>query len=144
MPHIKFEPMRDLESFAQKMRQFVEEMPETFSFEFGKGFDPKVELLHDAQNVYIHVEMPGVRKEDVKVSIKEEVLTVTGTKSPEERAEAERLIREISYGAFTRKIPLPCPVISDPVAATVKDGVLSITLKKVQPAAEREFSINID
>lgn len=143
MPHIKFEPMREIESLAQRMKQFVEEIPETFSVEFGKGFDPRVELVHDADNVYVSMEIPGVQKQDVQVSIKEEVLTVSGVKSPAERPESELLIRERSYGSFSRKIPLPCPVIGEPISAAIADGVLSIVLKKEKPARGREFSIEI-
>lgn len=94
----------------------------------------------DAVNVT--VELPGVAKEDVKVTLHDGILTVTAERKQPELHEKEQWIRnEISYGKFERSIDLPYPVVADKVAATHENGLLRISLPKAEEAKPRQISI---
>ncbi len=95
----------------------------------------------DAVNVI--VELPGVAKEDVKVTLHDGVLTVTAERKQPELKEKEQWVRnEISYGKFERSINLPYQVVAEKVAATHENGILRITLPKAEDAKPKQISIH--
>lgn len=90
--------------------------------------------------------MPGVKAEDVKVSLHEDVLTITGEiQRPEtEQKEDERvLVRERMYGTFTRSLRLPQPVKADSIEANFENGVLTLTLPKREEAQPRQIPVKV-
>ena len=94
----------------------------------------------DAVNVL--VELPGVAKEDVKVTLHDDVLTVSAERKQPELKEKEQWVRnEISYGKFERSINLPYPVVAERVAATHENGILRITLPKAEEAKPKQIFI---
>ena len=144
MPHFKIDPMKELEFLSQRMKRFVDEFPESFSFEFGKGFEPKVDIFTDDANVYVYVELPTVRKDEIKLMLKENVLTVSGQKKPDFDLEKTTPHRsERAFGEFNRKIALPVETDSNSISANLKDGVLAITIGRTAAEADREISIDI-
>lgn len=144
MPHIKFDPMKELDSLSQRMRQFADEFPETFSFEFGKGFDPKVDVFHDDATIHVVIELPGMTKSDVKLSYAESVLTISGDKKAPEHAENIAVLRtERSFGEFKREIALPKDIDPESLTASMTEGLLTISMQKRQSASAQERTINI-
>jgi HSP20 family protein len=144
MPHYRIDPMKELESLSQRMKRFVEEFPESFSFEIGKAFEPKIDVLHDESTVYVNIEAPGVKKEDISLSVKDDMLTVTGSKKIDidlEKVTPSKMER--SFGEFARKIQLPCDVDASSFNANLRDGVLCITVAKLHPIPEKEITIEI-
>ena len=144
MPHFKIDPMKELEFLSNRMKQFVDEFPESFSFEFGKGFEPKIDIFTDAANVYIYIELPAVRKEDVSLVLKENVLTVSGRKKPD--VEVEKLTahrNERAFGDFSRRIALPVETNANAISASLRDGVLAITIERTPAPVGREIPIDI-
>lgn len=94
----------------------------------------------DAVNVI--VELPGVAKEDVKVTLHDDMLTVAAERKQPELQEKEQWLRnEISYGKFERSVNLPYPVVTDKVSATHENGILRITLPKAEEAKPKQISI---
>ncbi len=88
------------------------------------------------------MEIPGVRKEEVKVTLHDGVLTVAAERKQPELKESEQWLRnEISYGKFERSIDLPYPVAEDKISATHENGMLRIVLPKAQEAKPKEISI---
>ncbi len=144
MPHIKFDPMKEMEFLSQRMRKFADEFPETFSFEFGKGFEPRTDVFHDDAHIHVIVELPGMAKTDVQLSYAENVLTISGSKKAPEHAENIVVLRtERSFGEFRREIALPKDIDADSLAASMTDGLLTISMKKKQDASSQERNINI-
>jgi HSP20 family protein len=88
------------------------------------------------------VELPGVRPEDVKISVEGNVLTVHGTKQQVAEERTERVHRyERTYGAFERTFTLPATVDAERITAGVDNGVLTITLPKVEQAKPRQIPV---
>ena len=144
MPHFKFDPMKELENLSQRMRQIADDFPETFSFEFGKGFEPRVDVFGDAESVHVVAELPGMRKDQVSLSVTNGVLTLRGSKNPPEHGEGITVHRmERSFGDFQRDIALPKDVDVSGVEASMADGVLTVVMKKKSAPQDREISIDI-
>ena len=144
MPHIKIDPMKELELLSQRMKRFVEDFPESFSFEIGKGFEPKIDIFTDNENAYVYIELPAVRKEDIKLVLKENVLSVSGIKNPDfaiDKVTAHR--SERPFGEFNRRIALPVETDAGSISANLKEGVLAITISKLAKTEDKEISIEI-
>lgn len=95
------------------------------------GLMPRLDIAsHD--NAYIcTVELPGVASDNVKIAVKDNILTLSGEKKEEVREEATKHVTERVYGSFSREITLPDDIDSDQITAAQKDGVLTITIPRV-------------
>ena len=103
---------------------------------------PAVDLAETKKELILRAELFGLNREDIKVSVDENVLTLHGEKRHEEKEEGEQSYRsERVYGSFRRSFPLPSNVDADQIAATYKDGVLSVTLAKVEEAKPKEIAV---
>jgi len=106
---------------------------------------PPVDILEDKDAVRIAAELPGVKAEDVKISMENNVLTIRGEKRFERREGAEdrghRLER--AYGAFERSFTVPASVDAEHIEAKYEQGVLTVTLPKVERAKPRQISIKV-
>ena len=108
------------------------------------NYIPKVRISEDKDNFFINMEIPGMTKEDVKISIENNVLSVNGIKKQEKKTEETNLIvNEIYFGEFSRNFNLSNDIKIDSIDAEYKDGILNITLPKVEEAKPvvKEISI---
>jgi HSP20 family protein len=145
MPHIKFDPMKELEFLSQRMRKFADEFPETFSFEFGKGFEPKVDVYHDDTRIHVVAELPGMSKEEISLSFADGVLRIKGTKKAPEFGETVAIVRgERSFGEFKREIPIGRNIDPDSLSASMREGVLTILMQEKAKQGQSEKNITID
>jgi len=88
------------------------------------------------------VELPGVAKEDVKVTLHDGVLTVAAERKQPELKENEQWIRnEVSYGKFERSINLPYAVVAEKISAAHENGILHVTLPKAEEAKPKAIAI---
>ena len=95
------------------------------------NFTPRVRISEDKDNFYLNIEMPGIPKDDVKISLENNVLSVSGTKKHQNKSEDTNLImNEIYYGEFCRSFNLSDDIKTDSIDAGFKDGLLTITLPK--------------
>lgn len=107
------------------------------------GFAPVVNVSETDKDYRVAVELAGLSKDDIEVSVHEGSLTISGEKKKEEKEERESYIRfERSYGSFTRTLPLPGAVNEDGIEARFKDGVLTVTLPKTEEAKGKRVQIN--
>jgi HSP20 family protein len=144
------------------MRRLVEDMDRMFDdFAFGSAgrlaprFDeelsglrslwtPAIETFRRGDKLVVRADLPGLRKEDVKVQIEQDVLTIEGERSEESRDEDDGYYRtERSYGHFYRAIPLPEGVDDTACDASFKDGVLEVTLNAPKPMERQGRKIEI-
>ena len=107
------------------------------------GWSPALDLYQNADNVVAIVELPGMRKEDIEISLHDGTLTVSGERKSES-VEGEKPERtERVTGKFRRSITLPARVETDKVNATYKDGILTVTLPKAEDAKPKQIQINV-
>jgi len=106
---------------------------------------PLVDVAEDEGAYLLNAELPGVKIEDVKIEIENNVLTLSAQKQPGQWGERPNYHRvERSYGTLTRSFVLPQGVQTDAVQATMKDGVLSIELPKLDQARPRRIPIRVE
>lgn len=142
---IKVDPFRGLDTVMRRVNDFYEDVNRGgIRFEVG-DFQPRVDISEDATTVMIHAELPGIRKEDVKITITDHnVLTIRGEKKREVKTEDRNFVRlERSYGAFTRSFTLTDNLKSDAVNASFDGGVLTISIPKAEAVKPKEQEIAI-
>lgn len=108
------------------------------------GWTPALDLYQNNDNVVAVIELPGMRKEDIDISLHDGLLTIAGERqsSSGEGENAERTER--FSGKFRRSISLPTRVDSGKVSATYKDGILTVTLPKAEEAKPKKVEVTIE
>ena len=103
---------------------------------------PACDVFEDKDAVKIVAELPGVKAEQVKLSLENNVLTIRGEKTQEAEERSERVHRyERSYGSFERAFVLPSTVDGDKISAQYENGVLTILVPKAERARPREIPV---
>ena len=108
------------------------------------GWSPALDLYQNNDNVIAVVELPGMRKEDIEISLHDGMLTIAGERQSSlgEGENAERTER--FSGKFRRSITLPTRVDAGKVSATYKDGILTVTLPKAEEAKPKKVEVTIE
>lgn len=108
------------------------------------GFAPRVDIAESDKDVRLTAEVPGLDEKSLEVSADNDTVTIEGTKSQEKLNKNGGFQSiERSYGSFSRMVHLPCRVLGDKATASLKDGVLTVTLPKAAEAKERNNKITI-
>ena len=106
---------------------------------------PLVDLAEDEKEYLIKAELPDVKKEDVKVTVENGVLTITGVRKFEKEEEGKKYHRiERGYGSFMRSFSLPEDAAGDKINAEFKDGVLKVHLPKSAEAKPKSIDVKVD
>lgn len=129
-----WDPIENLDKLHQELNNLfnLSSMPGSRrSLMEGHNWAPAIDVEDKKDRVVVKAELPGMKKEDVKVSVEENYLIIEGEKKEEEEKEEKGYYRrECSYGSFQRAVSLPSNVDTDNVDASYKDGVLKINLPK--------------
>ena len=107
------------------------------------GWAPALDLYQTNDDIVAVVELPGMRKEEIEISLQDGMLTISGERK-DESAQSEQTERtERFFGKFRRSISLPTRVNSDKVNATYKDGILTVTLPKAEEVKPKQIQVNV-
>jgi HSP20 family protein len=113
---------------------------------FSSGLDvrtPKIDVLDRKDELFIKAELPGIDKDDIEVSMTDNTITIRGTSKKEEKEEKGDYYRcEISQGSFSRSMSLPAEVDINKSEAKFKDGILELTLPKLERAKRRNIKVS--
>jgi HSP20 family protein len=105
---------------------------------------PVVDIVEDENEYLIKAELPEVKKEDVKVTVQDDVLTISGERTFEKEEKGRKYHRmERAYGSFARSFTLPEDADGEKVAAEFKDGVLKVHLPKSEKARPKSIEVKI-
>lgn len=105
---------------------------------------PAVDIRESKEAFVIDAELPGMKREDVKVTVHDGVLTIQGERRKEEETGDDKQHRiERVYGSFMRRFTLPDNVDEASIRAAFKDGILSLTLTKVEPAEPKAIEVEV-
>lgn len=109
------------------------------------GWTPSLDVFEDKDNYVVQVELPGVKKEVINLSLHDGVLTVSGERKHERDAkDGETFRSERSFGKFQRSVTLPAAVDSGKVTANYKDGILTVELAKAEEAKPKQIAVNVN
>ena len=147
MALIRFNPMWELENMSREFDKMVQTItaPENRPrFSFG-GFQPRIDIKEDDKLIYFEAELPGVKKEEVKVTVNDEnILTIQGEKKFEKKDEVNFVYRnEREFGSFTRSFELPELVDSEKIEAKYENGMLFLSVPKLEPVKPKETEVEI-
>jgi HSP20 family protein len=107
-----------------------------------RDWAPVVDILETENEFILRVELPGVEKDDVQVSIDNRILTIKGEKKKDDKDKKVHRT-ECRYGSFVRNFTLPQDVDMDKVEANCKNGVLSLTLTKMEQAKPKQIEVKV-
>ncbi len=128
-----------------------EDMNRLFSTPFRRGpqsgfgeYLPSLEVKEDENQFLMHLDIPGMERKDLDISVSGNTLTVKGERKEEESKKGKGYFySERRYGSFQRSVELPVEVDADKVVANYKDGVLELTLPKSEKAKPKQIKIDV-
>jgi len=105
--------------------------------------EPTMDIIEQENEIIVNVELPGVTKEDVKITFEKSILTVSGERKTAELPEkAKVLLKEIQHHEFNRSVKFGYEIDSSKISASMDSGILIITLPKTEDVKAKEITIN--
>ena len=109
------------------------------------SWTPAFDVYEEKDNFYVKAELPGIKKEDINVSLHDGDLIISGERKQETKNEGVEVYRaERYFGKFQRTVSLPATVAADKVKAEYKDGILTVTLPKSEEAKPKQIEVNVN
>lgn len=105
------------------------------------GSWPRANLIDNGSSITVTAEVPGLSEKDINLSLNQDVLTLAGERKTEAPEEYITHRRERAAVQFSRSFSLPCAVDPEHTTATVKDGILTVTLEKAKEAQPRQITV---
>lgn len=140
-------PLNSLSSFGNLRDQFGRLFDIAFptrTAESLSDWTPALDAHEDKDKYTVSLEVPGLRKEDITVSVHDGVLTVSGERKSEKDVKEGTVHRtERFYGKFSRSVSLPTAVRSDKVGAVYKDGILTVEIPKAEEAKPKTVEVKV-
>ncbi|MBD3426840.1 MAG: Hsp20 family protein [Candidatus Omnitrophica bacterium] len=155
MALVPWRPKTDVWQPFREMENLQSEMNRLFDLTLGRwparstglmegAWSPTVDVFESKENVLVKADIPGMKKEDIDISVRGDVLTIKGEKKEEtETKDRDHVKTERFYGSFNRGIALPSEVDESKVKAVYKDGVLEIVLPKKEEQKPKQISIDV-
>jgi HSP20 family protein len=148
----RWDPFGELTSLQDRVNQLLTqsfpsfsglgrsaEQPLTFS-----NFMPPVDVYEDEHNITVHAELPGIEEKDLDINLENNVLTISGERKMENEEKKENFHRiERSYGRFTRSFTLPSTVDTEHINAAFENGILKVTIPKLEEAKPKQIKIGV-
>ncbi len=139
-----WDPFRDMENLHSEINKLFAGTSRGNRDAGMASWTPNVDIYEDAETVRIHTELPGMKKEDVKLSVEDGVLTIKGERKFEHENRKGNYHRiERSYGMFERAFTLPTTVEPERIEASMKDGILEIVIPKREEVKPKEIEIKV-
>jgi HSP20 family protein len=111
-------------------------------------WSPRLDLFEDDDSFFVKVDLPGMKADDIDISVTNDVLTIKGARKTDAGGDREKKGRKYAreerfYGTFQRTVPLPMPVNNDMVKAQMRDGVLYVTLPKREETKPKKITVKV-
>ena len=142
---VRWQPFSDMVTLRQAMDRLFDDSiinPSRLTSVFGEGAALPIDMYETDENVVLRASVPGVKPEEVDITITGNTLTIKGETKHEEEVKKENYFRqERSYGTFTRTITLPSSLETDKAEATFENGVLSLTIPKAEEMKPKQIKV---
>ncbi|SRR5258706_3521717 len=144
----RWDPFHQLSNLRDQLDRFFESPFPALSEgmqPFMSGWSPALDLYDDKDNLVVKAEIPGIKKEEIEISLHDGVLTLSGERREEKNHEGSDIHRSERFvGRFQRTLTLPAQVDVDKVKATYQDGILKVTLPKSPTAKPKQIQVKTD
>jgi HSP20 family protein len=147
MTLIRWKPSRDLFSLQDEVNRMFENFFEgsTAANTNGGIWSPATDIQETKDDFIVSVELPGMRREDIKVTVQDDALTIRGERKQEHEQKDTSYHRvERSYGFFSRSFTLPAAVKEGQIDAIYQDGILRVTLPKAEEVKPKQIPISVN
>ena len=147
MELIKWNPTREMFGLRNRLNTLFDDFfyPDHW-FDKGEGvsgWNPVVDIYENDDGIVVKAELPGVKKEDIKVDVEGRYMTLKGERSSENEVKEDKFYRrERSYGRFKRVFTLPVEIDPKAIKAEYKDGVLNITIPKPEERKPKQITVH--
>lgn len=142
---VRWEPYHELANLRQTVDRLFEDgftWPYRLSPAFDQGLTLAIDVYESENELGVKVPVPGVRPEELAVSVTDNTLTIKGETKVEEETERENYLRrECRHGAFARSLTLPAGLDTDKVEASLDDGILTLTIPKAEEAKSKVIKV---
>lgn len=140
-----WDPFRGVESLQREMNQLFDRfMPTGDGLNKTLRFIPSAEMDETDDAFQLKLEVPGMEAKDLSVDVTETSVSISGERKSESKTEEKGVTRsEFHYGKFERRIPLPAHIQTDQVQAECKNGILRLTLPKVEAEKRKAVKVSI-
>jgi len=142
---IRWQPFSDMVTLRQAMDRLFEDSfvrPSQLTAAFGEGAGVPIDMYQTDDSVTVKASLPGIKPEEVEITISGDTLTIKGETKTEEEMKKENYFRhEISYGAFSRSILLPSSLQTDKAEATFDNGVLTLNIPKAEETKPKQIKV---
>ena len=141
----RWDPFQDVLSLREAMNQLMEEsFVRPTAAQGGQNFIPALDLSETAEGYLVEAALPGVKPEDVEVTVENNVLTIKGETRKETDDKQRNFHRvERRFGSFQRTIALPNTVKADAIKASLEHGVLRLEIPKAEEVKPRKISVSV-
>ena len=140
----RWQPFTELMSLRQAMDRLFEDSfvsPSRILGAFGSGVTTPVDMYHTTNDIVVKAALPGVKPEEVDITITGDTLTIKGKTKAEEVKREDYLYQEHRYGAFSRSVTLPSGLNTDEAEATFDNGILILTIPKVEKVKPKQIKV---
>jgi HSP20 family protein len=142
---VRWEPFGEMSSLRRAMDRLFDDFAPTRSLRSGDLAELTfpVDISESDSEVTVKAVLPGIKAEDVEITVAEGVLSIRGEARQETKEEKENYYRrEIRYGSFARSVPLPTRVSQDNAEATFEDGMLTVRLPKAEDVRPKTIKVS--
>lgn len=137
----RWNPWRDMLAMQERMNRLASDPHGREDLEYGTWLPP-VDLREEEQQFVIQMEVPGLKKEDIDIHLENNVLTLRGERKFEQEEQKQNYHRiERFYGKFARSFTLPSLIKAAGIGASLKDGVLEVTIPKAEESKPKKIAI---
>jgi HSP20 family protein len=140
----RWDPLQEVLSLRRAIDRILDEAFARSSFFFGPSDWPSVDIYETKDEVVVKAAVPGVRPEDLEVTVSGNTVTLRGELREEQEAREGSWVRqERRFGAFTRSFVLPVEVVADRATAEYEHGVLTLRLPKAEAVKARTIKVKV-
>lgn len=141
-PRLSLDPLEQISNLREEVNRLFESPLAGLTQAFN-SWSPAVDLYEDKDNLVVKAELPGMKKEEIDVSLHEGALTISGERKIEREEKGETYRSERFFGRFQRSVMLPSAVEESKVSASYKEGILTITLPKSEEAKPKQIEVSV-
>jgi HSP20 family protein len=146
-------PQGDFSAALDRLANMHDEMDRVLESTFGPNFralgtfsrwTPAVDVYQDKDQFTVVAEVPGLKKEEIEISLHGDTLTISGERKPQAKEGDQGFRTERFFGKFQRSLTLPAGVNAEKVKATYKDGILEVVLPKADEAKPKQIEVSLN
>jgi HSP20 family protein len=145
-PEAAWDPFREMGLMMEHMERMLEQWPQE-----GRGrapalaaWTPRVDIMEDEKEYTVKAELPEVKREEIKVTVHDRTLSITGERNSEKEEKGRKFHRiERTYGSFERSFVLPEDADAASITSEFKEGVLNVHLPKVPGSATKAIEVKV-